>query len=145
MEGHVSGKFFRVINKKTLEKLSSLDILFIEWESIAIREREEREEILYELDHVSEISEINNYYNVKIITKEDKETIKAIFGHDISESGFFEPNEQLPYSEYIRQLMKATFITKSSLKILLNRYIPIFKALNCEIGYVSSSLSPLLK
>ncbi len=94
---------------------------------------------------MSEISEINKFCQIKIISEEDRTHIGEIFGRDINPSCIFEPNEDIPYSSHVKSLVEATFLTKTSVSTFVNDYMPIYRALKYEIGYLYDSASEASK
>ena len=101
LEGYLSGKFFRIRNKSSLEKISGLDVLFIEGSAISLTKNKERDDTYYRLDHLAELSTINTFFKVKIITHEKKEKILEIFGDDIPPKHIYEPISNMNSAEHL--------------------------------------------
>lgn len=139
IEGNLSGKHFRIRQKQTMERLSDVDIIFIEESVISTTEHLVRDEKVTEIQNIDKLTSINNSYKLKIVTPESKQSCLDTYGSDIPDSKIYIEHSQSTAEENINNLVNATFIAGCTTDRFVNGLLPIYESLNYKIAYVSNA------
>jgi hypothetical protein len=121
--------------------MGKLDVLFVELSTISIRSSTVRETEYFHLDKLGELSLLNTMFQVKIVTSGKSAKVKELFGVEAEKRMFSPRAEHVSSARHIEMLDGATFLVSCSGMEFVDQYLPIFRALDYEIGYVSNMSS----